>query len=51
MTVHGDGGKRLLLGHHEIERGADSGELGGGEIGFSPHRREPRGEQQRIVLS
>ena len=51
MPIHRDGGKRLLLGQHVIERLAYLAEFWRGEVGLSPDWGKTGGYQQRIVLA
>src|SRR4029434_2289942 len=51
VPIDRDAGKRFLLGQHEIERGTNLSEFGGGEVGLPPHRREAGRHQQRVVLA
>jgi hypothetical protein len=51
VPIDRDGGKRLLLRQHVIERFADFAQLGSGQVGLPPDRREACGHQQGIVLT
>lgn len=51
MPVHGNGGKRLLLGQDIVDCVADLCQFGRAERRFPPDRRKASREQQRVVLA
>ena len=51
VPVDRDGGKRLLLGQHVVERLSNFAKFGRGKVGLAPDRGKAGSRQQRIVLA